>query len=148
MIDVITWEVKANKANEVGVDVISDSLLVNNYEAYTKLKALINDLREDSLGGRKGSVSANLSLYVEKFTFNNPDNLTVFIKTYKTCLNTLMELYPNDYMKDYVTTANNMHYAIIKGTFNKDSQAFKDTCKSLGIKHTYKAIDEYIGRVK
>jgi hypothetical protein len=33
--------------------------------------------------------------------------------------------------------------AIEKGNFNKDSLAFKWTCKELGIKHTYKAIREY-----
>lgn len=37
-----------------------------------------------------------------------------------------------------------MVYAITKGTFNKDSESFKWTCKELGIKHTYKAIQEFI----
>lgn len=33
--------------------------------------------------------------------------------------------------------------AIEKGSFNKDSLAFKQTCKELGIKHTYKAIRDF-----
>ncbi len=34
--------------------------------------------------------------------------------------------------------------AIDRGSFNKDSRAFKATCKKLGIKHTYKAIADYL----
>lgn len=35
-------------------------------------------------------------------------------------------------------------YELKKGSFNKDTKAFRDTCKDLGIKHTYKSINEYI----
>lgn len=34
--------------------------------------------------------------------------------------------------------------AIDKGSFNKDSDAFKRTCKVLGIKHTYRDIESFI----
>ena len=34
--------------------------------------------------------------------------------------------------------------ALIAGTANKDGKAIKATCKSVGIKHTYKAIREYL----
>ena len=34
--------------------------------------------------------------------------------------------------------------AMINGSFNKDSDAIKATCKELGLKHTYKSIKEYI----
>lgn len=37
-----------------------------------------------------------------------------------------------------------MNKAIEAGSFNKDSDAFKRTCKELGIKHTYKAIKNYV----
>ena len=35
--------------------------------------------------------------------------------------------------------------AIDRGSFNKDSHTFRNTCRELGIRHTYKAIAEYIG---
>ncbi len=34
--------------------------------------------------------------------------------------------------------------AIISGSYNKDGPAFKATCKELGIKYTYKAINDFI----
>ena len=37
-----------------------------------------------------------------------------------------------------------MRDAIVRGTYNKDSLAFKLTCKELMIKWTYKAIADYI----
>lgn len=39
-----------------------------------------------------------------------------------------------------------MHAAIDRGSYNKDGHAFKATCKQLGIKHTYKAINAYLER--
>lgn len=39
-----------------------------------------------------------------------------------------------------------MKAAIRKGSFNKDSHSFRAVCKELGIKHTYKAINEYLER--
>jgi alpha-D-ribose 1-methylphosphonate 5-triphosphate synthase subunit PhnI len=37
-----------------------------------------------------------------------------------------------------------MRAAIERGTANKDGPAFKATCKALGIKHTYQAINSFI----
>lgn len=37
-----------------------------------------------------------------------------------------------------------MTEGLIAGTANKDGDAIKKTCKQLGIKHTYKAIKEYL----
>ena len=39
--------------------------------------------------------------------------------------------------------ADKMLAAVERKTFNKDGFAFKQTCKQLGIKHTYQAIDAY-----
>jgi len=39
-----------------------------------------------------------------------------------------------------------MRNAILRGSFNKDSQAFRKTCKELGISHTYKAINAFISK--
>lgn len=41
------------------------------------------------------------------------------------------------------TVAAKMLAAVDRGSHNKDSLAFKWTCKELGIRHTYKAIEEY-----
>lgn len=37
-----------------------------------------------------------------------------------------------------------MRPAIVGGTFDKRSEAFKRTCNELGIKHTYKAIKAFL----
>ena len=37
-----------------------------------------------------------------------------------------------------------MQGAILKGSYNKDSRAFKGTCKALGIAHTYTAIETFL----
>jgi hypothetical protein len=37
-----------------------------------------------------------------------------------------------------------MRAAIERGSFNKEGFAFKGTCKTLGIKHTYTAINAYL----
>lgn len=40
-----------------------------------------------------------------------------------------------------------MRQAIERGSFNKDSLAFKATCKELKIKHTYQAIRAFLSGV-
>ena len=35
-------------------------------------------------------------------------------------------------------------YSLLKGEFDKDTESFKQTCKALKIKHTYKAIKSFI----
>lgn len=47
---------------------------------------------------------------------------------------------------DFEEVCNRMFDAIDRMSFNKDSQSFKDACKALGIKHTYKAIKEFINQ--
>ena len=41
------------------------------------------------------------------------------------------------------TVADKMLVAIDLGSYNKDGYAFKATCKELGIKHTYAAINAF-----
>jgi hypothetical protein len=40
--------------------------------------------------------------------------------------------------------AGRMTNSLFNGTANKDGKGIKLTCKALGIKHTYKAIQEYL----
>lgn len=42
------------------------------------------------------------------------------------------------------TVMGRMREAIKRGSFNKDGHALKRTCKELGIKHTYQAINEWL----
>jgi hypothetical protein len=70
----------------------------------------------------------------------------VFISIYRLELADSLRNNPDQYawtLTDFDEVFTRMEQAIIKGTFNKDSDAFKRTCKKLGIKHTYKAIREY-----
>lgn len=68
-------------------------------------------------------------LYLEK--------LTVAVQSHPEEYHYGVEQVPNVHQR--------MMDAVYKGTFNKDSKAIKDTCKDLGIKHTYTAIREYLG---
>jgi hypothetical protein len=52
-------------------------------------------------------------------------------------------LWPIEHVPEVVAR---MREAIKTGTYNKDSGAFKQTCKVLGIKHTYKAIAAFINK--
>lgn len=55
--------------------------------------------------------------------------------------------HPDDYAwpdSELENVIRRMSSAIDKMSFNKDSHAWKLTCKELGIKHTYQAIKQYI----
>lgn len=55
--------------------------------------------------------------------------------------------YPDKYVwpsEELMNVMERMFAAIDRFSFNKDSDAFKLTCKHLKIPHTYKAIKEYI----
>lgn len=61
------------------------------------------------------------------------------------------EKYPDHYSwpaSELPNVIARMHNAIDRGSYNKDSHAFRAVCKELGIKHTYKAIDDYLEREK
>ena len=73
------------------------------------------------------------------------DNLEKFLTEYKTQLE--KNYNPERYSWPITELENvygKMRKAIIEGTFSKDSDAIKLTCKHLNIKHTYKAIKEFI----
>jgi hypothetical protein len=75
-------------------------------------------------------------------------NLEKFLTAYRTELHSNVVANPTDYAwtpDKFDDVYARMEAAIKRGSFNKDSQTFKAVCKHLGIKHTYKAIGEYIG---
>jgi transcriptional regulator with PAS, ATPase and Fis domain len=72
------------------------------------------------------------------------DNLSEFMKIYKEeLIKARLAKYP--WPKEVIDQAiEKMKLAIINNTFNKHGYGLKNTCKRLGINHTYKAIKEYI----
>lgn len=74
-------------------------------------------------------------------------NRELFKSTYAKHLEQCIVAYPTDYLwtrDELPDVLGRMFIAIDKMSFDKDSHAFKKTCKTLGIKHTYKAIKTYL----
>jgi hypothetical protein len=74
------------------------------------------------------------------------DNKEIFQAEYAKQLRLAIEAHPGDYLwpvSELETVLGRMSTAIERGSFNKDSHAFKATCKALKIPHTYKAIKEF-----
>ena len=77
----------------------------------------------------------------------HPGNFECFFSIYAEKLKEARAKHPEDYNwpeSALEIVLGKMRSAIERGTFNKDSHAFKATCKELKIKHTYKAIKEFI----
>ena len=84
----------------------------------------------------------------------NEEKFKIFADTYIKALHKAVIKYPDDY-RWYTAGSENidfiaakMHLAFRKQSFDKDSHAIKATCKELSIKHTYKAIAEYLEQTK
>ena len=84
-------------------------------------------------------------------TIIHPGNLQCFLEVYEESLKEARLKHPNDYQwpdSEFEKVMDRMRTSIERGTFNKDSHAFKITCKKLNIKHTYTAIREFISLQK
>ena len=71
-----------------------------------------------------------------------------FLRVYRRKLGEARDEHPNEYgwpVSELDVVYGRMVPAIDRGTFNKDSRTFRNTCRELGIQHTYKAIAAYIG---
>jgi len=80
----------------------------------------------------------------------NQERFETFGKLYEQNLTQAVLNYPEEYVwpvENVPTVAKKMLDAVVKNSYNKDGRAFKATCKQLGIKYTYKAIDEYLERI-
>ena len=72
-------------------------------------------------------------------------NQEKFLQVYKRILEEEIKKNPDNFaIKDANVVFERMKPAIIKGSFDKDSACFRRTCRELGIRHTYKAIKEFI----
>lgn len=112
-----------------------------------KMFADLQTLERQAMGGGCGHAGPGLHVSMKLHNVNR-DKFDLFVTTYANFLFANWKANPLDYAMGYEVTLQNMKVAILKGTFNKDSESFKQTCKALKIKYTYKAIDEFIGRVK
>ena len=78
----------------------------------------------------------------------NETNLRKFDAAYRENLHRMTQARPGEYpwlgTRAVGEVADKMVAAIRRGDFNKDGSAIKATCKELGIKHTYKAIAEFL----
>lgn len=74
-------------------------------------------------------------------------NLDLFLNTYKIELKRSRIANPDMYawpIAELEEVFKRMRDTIQHGSFNKDSYAFKATCKALKIKHTYRDIESFI----
>ncbi len=79
------------------------------------------------------------------------DNKELFKSMYKAKLHEAHFAAPHMYVwpiSEFDDVVERMNKAIDKGSFNKDSLAFKMTCKALKIKHTYRDIECFLGGYK
>lgn len=73
---------------------------------------------------------------------------TLFKETYREELLKAHQEAPETYawpIEEFEAVLARMFVAIDKGSMNKDGLAFKRTCKRLGIKHTYRDIEAFLG---
>lgn len=109
----------------------------------SEAERLLSELISDPIMSSKAMIGVN-TLWLRKHSINL-EAFEQFIKSYATWLEYYMRVNASEYMGNYELTLNNMKWAIVNKTFNKDSESFKATCKAMGIKHTYKAIYAFLG---
>jgi hypothetical protein len=77
----------------------------------------------------------------------HPGNFECFMDVYAEQLKIARTTHPELYawsLDEMPKVLERMRLAVARGSFNKDSQAIKATCKVLKIKHTYKDIEKFI----
>ena len=75
------------------------------------------------------------------------EHFDIFMEAYSKNLAAALEKFPDQYAwpkSELPQVIERMKAAIKKGSFNKDSHAFKATCKELKIPYTYQGIKSYL----
>lgn len=75
-------------------------------------------------------------------------NREKFKQTYAEQLKIVREKNPEKYNKaerSSQSALGRMFAAIDRNAFNKEAPAFRDTCEALGVRHTYKDIENFLG---
>ncbi len=81
-------------------------------------------------------------------TTSDESSLDVFTEEFDKQLRIAHEKHPEVYMfpaSRIPDVVDRMRAAFIRGSYNKDGAAIRATCKVLGIKYTYAAINLFIG---
>lgn len=150
----ISVETKIGTTTFHSIDSIPSEVVIQAYDSLNDLEKALAELKTPeriAMGGSTTIVSKGAMAFLRIHQVDRAKFFD-FVDTYGQFLAANMKNNPQSYagtFKDtFETTFRAMQNAILKGTFNKDSESFKQTCKALKIKHTYKAIDEFIGLVK
>jgi hypothetical protein len=88
----------------------------------------------------------NKTLYRQTITIDS--GFDKFITIYQAKLTEVIKKYPLEYcypVSEVPTVVGKMKKAFIAKSYNKDGRAIQATCKALGIKYTYRDIDNYLG---
>lgn len=99
------------------------------------------ELLSDPMSTSKMLIGGAKSWKMKKTEFN-VDAWNQFTSTYYAELEAAYDA--GQYVENLPATFTRMLWAIVNGSYSKDSEAFRKTCKVLKIKHTYKAIDNYL----
>ncbi|MFA5186679.1 MAG: hypothetical protein WC551_09405 [Patescibacteria group bacterium] len=70
-----------------------------------------------------------------------------FVSVYSEALTMSVTMFPEEYcwpVEQVPVVVERMTAAIVRGSFSHDGKAFRATCKTLGIKHTRKAIYAFL----
>lgn len=89
------------------------------------------------------------SLNVEGNESQQISGLDAFMADYAVHLELAVINHPDEYawpLKQVPAVLLRMRQAIKNQSYNKDSRAFRDTCKTLGLAHTYKAINAFVSK--
>jgi hypothetical protein len=141
----IACEVQFNGLTHYSIDSLPEILLIYKPEVFKSLTARIDDLNADSM--RTSVIGNGDGVYYKLQTYDvNRDKFATFIQTYGNFLYSNWIANPNLFGKGYEVTLLAMKVGILQNKFGKDTDSFKQTCKALGIKNTYKAIDAYLER--
>jgi hypothetical protein len=150
MDSLISVEIKIGNKTIYSIDSIPSEVVVHAYDSLNDLEKGLFDLKTSERLAMRGGTTIVSKGVMAFLNIHQVDRTKFFdfVDTYGRFLKVNIETNPNDYMGTFESTFRAMQNSILKGTFNKDSESFKQTCKALKIKHTYKAIDEFISRVK
>lgn len=141
----ISCEVQFNGQTHFSIDTLPEILLIYKPEVFKSLEARLIDLNREDM--RTSIIGNGDGVYYKLTTHNlNRDKFAMFIETYGNFLYSNWIANPNLFGKGYEATFQAMKTGILQNKFGKDTDSFKQTCKALGIKNTYKAIDAYLER--
>lgn len=113
-------------------------------EVYPHVKRLLDTFNADFDGLSSYIPEVGANLQVRHCRTMDRLNAGLFLSTWRDEYLTARQASPADYSGDAEDVIARMSASTLRGTYNKDSESYKRTCKRLGIKHTYKAITAFL----